>query len=139
MIHYTLNTGHSRVSPRAEVRDETIEICRPWIVPGRHLLPQPGWRVQIARDGRGMVFTVFEGVRPVLTAGVVDTAEAADVVWPAIESLYHQITELPVQRSADWQAARRPESLPWLSVVLIAIDDSYHRASWLGDFERCLA
>lgn len=35
MIHYTLNTGHSRISPRREVADATIAVVRPMLATGR--------------------------------------------------------------------------------------------------------
>lgn len=39
MTHYTLNTGHSRESPRSEVRDNVIELCRGLLAPGEHPMP----------------------------------------------------------------------------------------------------
>ena len=140
LTHYTLNTGHSRESPRSEVGDDTIELCRKWTVPGDFELPPqfPGWRLKVTIEG-GLLATLTCERMPVATLGVANTAEVADKLWPALESFYHTITDLPIHRSADWQPAKQPPMLPWLSVILIDPSDIYTRATWLGDFERCMA
>ena len=36
IMHYTLNTNHSRMSPRSEVADDVLETMRPLLTPGEH-------------------------------------------------------------------------------------------------------
>jgi hypothetical protein len=38
MLHYTLNTGHSRTSPRDEVAVDVLATMRPLTQPGEHSL-----------------------------------------------------------------------------------------------------
>jgi len=45
--HLTLNTGHERLSPRAEVPDWAIDRLRPLIDAGGGAIGIPGWRLDI--------------------------------------------------------------------------------------------
>jgi hypothetical protein len=136
--HYTVNTGHNRVCRKSEVPDSVIDVCRPLLEPGRkHSIPGIGnpYTIESVRAEFGLVFTVLRGEAPMITCGVAESEEAAEIVWPQIETLYLQITELPGLRSADFESPKRPRDLPWLAVVTIV--PSFE--PWLGDFERCLA
>jgi hypothetical protein len=48
VMRYTLNTNHSRMSPRSEVADDVLETMRPLLTPGEHDLGEmaaaQGWR-----------------------------------------------------------------------------------------------
>lgn len=139
MIHYTLNTGHSRVSPRGEIAEGVLDRMTDWLRDGDHQLPFPGWSVTTTSHGGGMLFSLHFKSRPVVTCGVALDDVAATEIWNPLESMYLRITELPGHRSADWQIPRRPESLPWLAVVLVEPSDILMTADWIGDFERCMA
>lgn len=137
LTHYTLNTGHSRESPRSEVGDDIIERCRELIVTGEHSLPFPGqFTIKTTNEGGGLLATVFAGQVPIVTIAVARTNEDAKTLWPQIEGLYHKVTEMPGHRQADWELAKEPVMLPWLSVAIIA---QQFYLPWLGDFERCIA
>ena len=138
MNHYTINTGHNRVSPRHEVRNDIIDLCQPYLATGRHKLPMDGYEIDTVNEGDGLVFTVYRtrDNAPLVTCGVAKTESQEDVVWSALETLYHRLTDQPIMRSADFEVSKRPDSLPWLAVITIApsLDES-----WLADFERCVA
>jgi hypothetical protein len=138
LIHYTLNTGHTRASPRSEVGNEIITLMTPWLEPGEYDLPEqfPGHRVVVPLCEHGFGFTVYGGKAPLVTCGVADTDQAAAEVWPALESMYLKITDRQPFAGAGSQAPKMPVYLPWLSVVLVFPSPA---VEWLGDFERCLA
>ncbi len=136
--HYTVNTGHNRVSRKSEVPADIIAICRPLLDPGRRQsMPGIGkpYTVESVRQSNGLVFTVWKKDQPLITCGVAENAEAAAEIWPQLESLYLRVTELPGLRSADFVSPKQPPDLPWIAVVTIV--PSFE--PWLGDFERCLA
>lgn len=141
MIHYTLNTGHSRHSPRSEVGDGVIQQMTPLLTPGEYHLKRFGgafsdWRLVVPTCPAGYVATLYHGKAPVLTMGVAVLPGDAEAVWPGLESLYLNVTELPGMRAADFKAPRQPETLPWLAVVLVV---PTLLPDWCGDFEKCLA
>lgn len=148
IIHYTLNTGDSRQSPRSEVADDVIDRMRPLLAPGVHSLAAlsatfAGYQVRVPRTPAGYVATVmYGGTVPLVTMAVADTPEAEQTVWPEIERMYLMITDRAMA-GADFEAPRMPRSLPWLAVVILSaaagIDWLAAGIDWLGDFERCLA
>ena len=137
MIHYTLNTGHSRFSPRGEVATDIIALCLPWTQTGQHAIPVPKWSLETGRLERGMICTLWRGKIPAVTFAVAATAQYADEVWAEFESFYLSITDTPGHRSSDWSAAKKPESPPWIAVVIVEPFEAAE--SWIGDFERCIA
>lgn len=141
ILHYTLNTGHTRVSPRAEVADDIIRLLRPLLSPGRHDTPKEGYFVDVANSpGSAFLFTALratqQGQVPLLTCAVAAKPEHEEV-WAELEKLYFKITELPGIRSADFKVPRKPEELPWLAALLVHATPE--EALWLADFSRCLA
>ena len=138
MIHYTLNTGHSRRSPRSEVAYATIAALDPLLSQGRHPLPIPGaYEAEVTPDGNGVMVTVWSGDFPLATFGVAPDDESAVTLWPEIERLYLQLTDQAIMRSADFEPPRRPSRTPWISAIVIGADPE--AAYWIGDFERCFA
>lgn len=129
MNHYTLNTGHNRVSPRSEVLDEIIEMCQPWLLPGEHHLPNPGgYRLVVPGVPAGWLGTVYQADVPICSIGVAANHEESAVIWSALMRMHDKIAYVggdPVE----------PQP-PWCSVLLIASSPSIE---WLGDFERCMA
>ena len=151
MHHLTLNTGHSRISPRREVGDDILAKLRPLLRPGCHDLGDihpdfAGYRliVPCPEDdtddehipAAGFLASLYCDCVPLLTMAVAATADDDALLWEAIERLYLRVTDLPVMRSADYALPKRPTSLPWLAVVLTSPSFLPH---WAGDFERCLA
>lgn len=138
MHHYTLNTGHSRISPRSEVGDDVIEFMQLFLESGDYDLHQnfPGWSLKTTNDAQGLLATLAFKNQPVVTIGVVSDDDEADVLWPMLESMYHNISELPLYRAADFAATKKPPSAPWCAVVLV---QPLLCTDWMGDFQRCLA
>lgn len=133
-IHVTLNTGHSRVSPRSEVSDDVIAALRPVVRAGGGMLPgPPGYRLVLTREGRNAAYTIHRvddggAVAPLVTCIVSQTPGVWGAVWP---------------RVTKGVRTRRPlvePALPWLAVDIhptVALDNA--SMEWLGDLERCVA
>lgn len=139
MIHYTLNTGHTRDSPRSEVADDTLAIVAGWLTPGTHALPMPGYRLVVADENdAGLIATIYSSLAPVVTIGVAESDWAAEQIWPAIEAMYCKITDQGPMASFDWQAPKRPEPTPWVAAVILG-DTPPESMGMLGDLERCIA
>ncbi len=152
--HLTLNTGHSRDSPREEVGEDIIDTCRDLIVGclASHLYePIPAARdpdcVLVAtREGRCLVATVSalfvadhgelagELRRiPLVTIGVAESARCGATLWRAL----HAGREPGLQTDRN-----HPPQAPWCAARLepsISYQLFAGAAHWLGDFERCLA
>lgn len=138
MIHYTINTGHSRQSPRSEVADEIIAICQKMLTPGEHKLPNdPRYTLTVPACQHSWAATVRRGKDyPIVIFGVADTEEAAQEIWPQLEGMYLRITDSGPFARANFAAPRMPDTLPWCCAVTIMPDQAME---WLGDLERCMA
>lgn len=136
--HYTLNTGNNRVAPRSEVSDDVIKVLLQYLPSGKYDMPfADGYKLFVTNDN-GLLFSVYSphGV-PLVTCAVARDESQEDVLWGELEKFYFEITEQSVLRAADFEISRRPDSLPWLSVVTLMSDKE--AAVWLGGFERSLA
>lgn len=136
-MHYTLNTGHSRFSPRDEVSIEVIAACRPWIETGRHTLPVPGWSLQTGQLERGLICTLWHSGVPAVTFAIAASEQYSDAIWSEFEKFYLTITDLPGHRAADWKSPKKPSPAPWVAAVIVS--PLHSTDSWIGDFERCVA
>lgn len=140
MLHYTLSTNHTRVSPRGEVSDDAIAMLAPYLTPGRHRLSPPldDYEVTTTIDNRSMLATVSApGDRPCVTFAIAADDDSAGLVWASIESLYLQITDSKGFRAANFESPHQPPTTPWCAAVpILATADE---AFWMADFERCLA
>ena len=87
------------------------------------------------------MFTVWRGAEPVVTCGLAWTTEGEAEAWPAVEKLYLDLSDRNPELLAPAKEASKPESLPWLAVVLLPslLNQSRDDVGWLGDFERCMA
>lgn len=141
MIHLTVNSGHSRHSPRSEVSDGALAACRSLLAPGAHAVPGiPGdYSLKVTESPAGTWFgTVFRSRwHPLVSIAVAASDYFATGLWQEIERQYLRVTEMPGFRSADFAAPHQPESTPWCAVIVMLATPS--EALWLGDFERCLA
>lgn len=138
MIHYTLSTGDSRISPRSEVADDVIAQLLPLLIERIHRVPGPmPWRIKVDIAGGAMVATVDDGRVPLVTFGAAADDASADQLWPLLERTYLQIGDAKGFRSADLAAPRRPDSTPWCAAVPMFA--SPQDAMTLGDLERCYA
>lgn len=142
LTHVTLQSGHSRASPRSEVSDEIVELLRPYVagvvegrtmpVPGR-----PGFQMSGAAAEGCLLVTVWatisdtEGERaPVLTTGV-GAGECAGHVWRQMHD----------GRTGDCRTdpAESPAT-PWVADRLEVGAGLHPEAlQWTGDLARCLA
>lgn len=138
MLHYTINTGHTRESPRAEVGEDVLATLAHMLASGNHVMPgPPGYSCRVTIDGGALLATVSHGQRPCISFGVATDDASADMLWSTLEKHYHEITDMPGIRSADFAVVKRPASTPWCAAITIMAtpDEAY----WMADFERCLA
>jgi hypothetical protein len=141
VIHYTLNTGHAVASPRSGVSRGAIEALQPLAEHGGLIPGFSPFRVTVTHGTGSAVFTIWRGEEPIVTCGLAWTAEGGAEAWPAIEKLYLDLSDTRPELVAPGKAAEKPESLPWLAVVLLPslLNQSRDDVGWLGDFERCMA
>jgi len=132
LSHYTLNTGHGRLTDRCEVADDVLDFLRPIVEAGGGELPG-GLRVMLTRgDQGGHMFTVYQGELPLVTCGLAVDGDQGTELWPALLSLAEQL-RLP--------RPKRAPPVPWLSVVILPGLGLVDRdtAMAVADLERCLA
>jgi len=133
ITHYTVNTGHGRLTDRSEVRDDVIDFLRPIVEAGGGELPM-GFSVRIDRgDSGGWLFTVSVGTVPIVTCGLAMDEPQATEVWARLIGL---ATTLDLPRPAN------PPPVPWLSAVILptagAVADPGTMMA-VADLERCVA
>lgn len=152
LVHLTLPTGHSTISPRSEVHPDTLLTLAPILGPGHHPIPGlDGFSVMhVPVPGENAaVFTVYPpGLdaldHPLVTCGVVWHHASSEALWDHIERLYLQVSESGGGAMLGGGALAAepvmPGSVPWLAVILLpGIIAHPDAAAWLGDFERCYA
>lgn len=130
--HYTLNTGHGRLTDRSEVSEETIELLRPVVRAGGGRLPV-GFRVVMSPgEAGGWLYTIYQREIPVATCGLARTEEQSREVWPYLVDLAERMV-LP--------RPKRAPSVPWLSVVVLPTAGMIDRETLMAtaDLERCIA
>ncbi len=126
LCHYTITSGHSRQSPRSEVRDDVIAELAPLLCPGNHPMPAPagGYRLRVTIDGSTMAATVTTGSGIPLATTIVCVDQAG----------------LDAALRATGMIPATEISLPCALVEIhptLALDPD--ASGWLGDFERCIA
>jgi len=133
--HYTLNTGHTRLSPRNEVCEEAIKALLPLVQRGGPIPKTPGFRLMLTRREGGALFTFSKSGLPVVTCGVAWTKDAEKKFWTSLSELYETVFR------GSMQPARKPAPLPWLAVMLLPgiLFLTHEDVSMLGDLERCIA
>jgi hypothetical protein len=136
--HVTLNTGHTRRSPRSEAADEVVRglavgLDRAIATKARE--PIPGFALfsySVTALGGAAMVTLWREAAPVVTFGVAADAKDSAKLW----RLLHQ-------GGAGKHATNpeRPPAAPWLGVRMEAGAASTPPDDllWLANFERCLA
>lgn len=134
--HITLNSGHTRRSPREEVRDETIARIQPWITDvaqGRTvtLFEDEGFTLHgVVQSKWGVVFLEDHGA-PLITLGVCWHSRDSASVWREL----HDQVAVTVATFAN-----QPPSVPWCAARLEPASLAPGMMpDWVGDFERCIA
>ena len=138
LIHLTLQTGHSRRSPRAEVADHVVTYCRELIdaalaQDGAQIAIQglpAGWTLSARSAGRhALLATVWRDDQPMVTIGVATHSRAGAALW----RLLIETAPTPGQPldcpAEPWVVARLEPALVTASRDVIEA---------LGDLERCL-
>ncbi len=145
LIHYTLNTGHWRYSPRHEVANEVISAIDNLTIPGQHALPGSedlvfDLLVQ-GKFGRASFFIkeVYQAKKqPIALCGLVWKQET-------LHKTKRRLEQVCAAAGAPCLAEHRnipscPEKVPWLGIVLFeGIALLGERIADVADFERCLA
>ena len=86
MTHLTLNTGHSRQSPRSEVSAETLRFLAPTLRCDTASLPGL-WSIKTHRTtGYATVDILHESLH-VAVIGTAWTKEGAQKLWPELQAL----------------------------------------------------
>jgi hypothetical protein len=126
--------------PRHEVRDDLLPLVQPLLEPGDHELRwfNPVVRMVVPIHTVGWLGTIFDGETPLVTIGIAADDRDAEVVWPALESLYLNLTDRNPVAGIDWRASHRPDRTPWIASVIVGAM-SPGLASTIADLERCLA
>lgn len=148
LTHLTMNTGHTRESPRAEVDDDVVTALSPLVRAGGGNVPNlPPYTVAITREPGAAAFTLSHPeYGPLVTSILCGDDARSDYAWGHCEKLYLKIVDdlvhagVPMTESV-MQLPPRPEGAPWMAVILTgaALVIPTDAIGWAGDFERCLA
>lgn len=145
LAHYTINTGHTRLSPAEEVSDQTLNMLFPLISTGGGQLPDPfgKYRVTIVKTPGGATFDISNtdpsSPTPLVLCALCWSAGAAPAIWKEIEKAYLNLTDIHLDLIGK-AVPRIPQHIPWLTVLtfpfcMLFLDS----VTWLADLERCLA
>lgn len=143
LIHITLDTGHSRRSPRGEVDDAAIAavqdgLTRALARPGAEVaVPgMDGWAYSATAQGRALIVTVWRRIAelkaPVVTFGVAAHSRAGAGLWRVLHQPRGGIAT-PYATSPD-----RVPPEPWVAARMeagVALVDP-EALTWIADFER---
>lgn len=147
LAHHTINTGHTRMSPRSEIDPRIIEQLIPLARAGKGELPAPlnMFSVQTTMERGGAAFTVFgerEGApaAPLAICALCWDQAQSGTAWAAIEQVYLRLSDTNPAAMVGAEA-RQPETFPWVSCMVVpaALMMFPDSIGWLGDFERCMA
>jgi len=138
--HITLDTGHSRRSPRAEVDAEVVATMADFLASAagtRRFEPMPGppgYAARVSADGGMLMVTIVRSgtpPAPLVTLGVATRSRHAARLW----QILHDDTLMPPQTDPG-----DVPSPPWLAVRMeIGILTDPSAVDWLADAERCIA
>lgn len=147
--HVTLNTGHTRRSPRDEVRDDILGILHPWIedmLIGKIPLPLPvpslyHYCATATVEAGSLLCTIWAPRGP-HTPGQPHPGESIPLVTLGVAQRSRHSTDLWAMMVAQFGAKpglKKPNE-PWCGVVVHSnLMDHIRTSDWLGDMERCIA
>jgi hypothetical protein len=123
--HYTVETGHCRISPRSEVSEQAVAVLQPLLTTGEHDVPGMfGYRCRVTVFATVLAATVVaRSGAPLITTLVCPDANSL-VIARDVLALPHDAKLLPPCALVRLH--------PTIVLDLLAAD-------WLGDFERCIA
>lgn len=130
LAHLTLTTGHVRMSPRAEVADDTLAALRPIVAIGGGTVHGMTIALEPAAPG-GRAFALGWSPQPAVRCVLCWDSAHHDRWWT--EALGYAGVTL---------AAFAVQPVPWLAVALVpaaAIRCTRDQLCMLGDAERCVA
>jgi hypothetical protein len=142
--HLTLTTGHSRLSPRAEVVRGTIDFIRDCLAKHDGQLGSTGWQVRLIpiRDIQfSYCFDLYWQGKPLVHCFLCAHLSEHEQMWAALHATGLTVTALGA-------VAKQPSHVPWLAVGLnqpllasMRGDPQQIGAVMMeaGDLERCVA
>lgn len=134
--HITLNTGHSRNSPREEVGPLGLEAGRALldaaIAGDKPPIPRmPAYHLGAITQGRCVIIMVWAGSRCLMSIGIAQHSRCGSQLWRAM----HDHSNQPLATGRD---SVPPE--PWLAVRLEDVGPAdYQHLAAFADLQRCLA
>ena len=133
--HVTLDSGHVRRSPRAEVRDDIVSMLDGWIgrmLAGETVSAGSGMLLTAQARGRCLLVEVAaeDSLDPLASIGIGTHSRCGAPLWRELHADARGTATSPDRPPAEpWVAARlRPDLAQHLGIAEI-----------LGDLERCLA
>ena len=135
--HITLSTGSIARTHRTDVADDVVAALRSWLkealtYKGDFPLPDvlgvsDGHRAQVTVQKGALVCTVFGPLLvPLVTFGVAERSRHAHL-WVTMVAQFGARDGIKVPGT------------PWCAVALHPAYSAHQDASWMGDFERCVA
>lgn len=147
--HITLHSGHTARAERSAVRDDVLALVAPWLMDAinsgkQHPLPVPELShlsCSAAADRGGLLVTVFAPDGPHVR-GKPNSGGSSQLVTFGVAQRSRQGAELWPLMLANLDAApeiKKPPE-PWIATALHpALFARLEEASWLADFEQCVA
>ena len=142
--HVTLDTGHTRRSPRSEVDDGVLPRVQAMLqqaLAGERPEVMNGCTLTAAAEGRCLLGTVWKPLGsvsksvPVVTIGVAEHSRCGGRLWRLMHDVADRTGMPPLATNRT-----KPPQEPWCAARLeIGSIAAVETMEWLGDFERCLA
>ena len=132
--HVTLNSGHARPSPRAEVADHVVSALQPLVAAeAETTLPilDTSYNLHIKRnDGAYLAVVEDDEATSLITVAISRRNRNGAALWRSLHVWPGELaTRADLPPDAPWLAARiEPDGFADSELL-----------TWVGDFERCLA
>jgi hypothetical protein len=131
--HVTLDTGHSRRSPRDEADPAAVAVVEAHLeralAAGGDPILDLGYSLEARAAGLGLLGTILTAAgRPVLTFGVAPRGRVSGPLW----ALLHESRSYPTGRQP-------PPQTPWLAARFETAELVPAVAAWAADYERLVA
>ena len=144
MNHYTLITGHNRISPASEVSEEVINLLYPILLkakeenaPRSQEMPgQDGYYWVPYFGDESLHIDVYKNGRLCLWFVVVKNDNSKDLPWPAFISKSLTMPSVCGLLKKDMSEYSEPQA-PYCAVMFNPLELGINL--WIADFERCVA